>query len=77
MFLVCCLLFSCLVTLGVAAKLAEAERRLKEELDSAVEAHTEASKEVSRLSAELEACMQAKEDVAAEKGERGSVEGAV
>lgn len=66
----CCLaavLISChsLVT----AKLVETEGRLRKELESEAGAHAEASKEVSRLSAELETCKQAKEELAAEKGE--------
>ena len=53
----------------VAAALVEAETRLRKELESSVAAHAEANREVSRLSAELETCMRAKEEVAAENGE--------
>ena len=68
--MLCCLaavLISCYSP--VTAKLIETESRLRKELESEVGAHAEASKEVSRLSAELETCKQAKEELAAEKGE--------
>lgn len=54
-----------------AAKLVETEAHLRKELESTVAAHAEANREVSRLSAELETCMRAREEVAAENGEGG------
>ena len=62
---------TCYTPLLCVAKLAKSEAHLKDELQSFEAAHTKATQEVSRLSAELKMCKCEKEEAAEEHGEGG------